>query len=57
MDRKYEEVDKQMTKIIMKEFEGQTIEHVCPECGGTGIYRNGEDCQNCNKTGAITIQH
>ena len=54
---KYEEFDKDMSLKIMKEFAGQIIDHTCYECGGVGIYRNGEDCQNCNKTGTITIEY
>lgn len=57
IQNKYAELDKHMTKVIMKEFEGQIIEHVCPSCCGTGILRTGEDCENCNKTGSILIEY
>ena len=58
--RKYEELDKAMSKKIMKELEGQVIEHACPDCDGEGaIYNLGKakKCKNCNGTGGIKIKY
>lgn len=54
---KYEEFDKQMSKIIMKELEGYTIDHVCSHCQGDGKYKTGDKCIECDGTGTITIEY
>ena len=54
---KYEELDKQVSKQIMKEFKGKCIEHVCDECEGKGSIPFGGDCKNCKGTGTITIEY
>jgi DnaJ-class molecular chaperone len=54
---KYQEFDKGMTRQIMKEFEGQIIESVCPDCNGSGKIREENLCENCNGTGSINIKY
>jgi hypothetical protein len=43
---KYHETDKEITKEIMKEVEGEEIECQCPYCRGSG-------CDECDETGSI----
>lgn len=39
-----------MSKKIMKEFEGQTIDHTCDVCGGVGIINKIDTCENRDGT-------
>lgn len=34
-------------KIKVKGSKGHGV-HKCRQCGGAGVYYNGEDCPNCN---------
>ena len=56
-ENKYAELDKAISKKIMKEFKGKIIDHECPSCGGIGILRTGEDCENCNGKGSFSIEY
>lgn len=53
---KYEELDKEVSKKIMKEFEGKVIEHMCADCHGEGFTERGK-CKNCKGTGSVFIEY
>jgi len=55
-DNKYENFDKEMTKEIMGEFKGQTIDTTCYQCNGEGKVNN-EPCDNCNGEGHYLITY
>ena len=55
MDYKYYEEDKAISKKIMKEFEGQVIQHECPTCHGKFV--KGHVCDDCKGEGFIEIEY
>ena len=61
-ENKYHELDKRVSKNIMKEFEGKTISHECPSCWGEGFFtinddKNTEKCNRCSGTGVVKYQY
>ncbi len=56
MKDKYIEIDKSITKQIMKEFKGKVIDHVCDSCLGKRLI-NGIKCYNCSGEGSYKIQY
>ncbi len=46
---KYHDLDKSISKRIMKEFKGKIIESVCPDCKGIG-------CDYCDN-GTIDLEY
>jgi hypothetical protein len=50
-NEKYEDLDKQMSKEIMQEFHGKTVECLCPHCNG-----NTDDCEDCQGEGSIVYE-
>jgi hypothetical protein len=49
---RFEELDKHVSREIMKEFEGQIITSECPFCRGKG-----EDCEECDGSGELDIEY
>jgi len=54
-NEKFEELDKQITKQIMKEFEGVVVEHECPTCHAKFV--RGHVCDDCKNEGFIKIKY
>lgn len=55
IDYRYYEEDKAMSKKIMEEFEGKTVESKCPTCGGKPV--NGHVCDDCKGQGFYEIEY
>lgn len=66
MENKYHELDKSISKQIMKEFKGKSTEVVCPDCHGRKYWEFGNPrtgqlnsvimCDGCNGTGKIICE-
>lgn len=57
MGNKYEELDKEITKMVMEEFQNKIIDTVCSVCNGEGHYNDGGKCENCNGEGHYNIKY
>jgi DnaJ-class molecular chaperone len=53
---KFYELDKRVSKEIMKEFKGVQIDSVCYKCNGEKEVR-GVKCENCNGEGHYVIEY
>lgn len=54
MDKnKFEELDKQVTKVVMQEFQGTEVDIICPYCNG----EHSELCENCDSEGHYLIEY
>jgi hypothetical protein len=52
---KYEAIDKQVSREVMKEFKGVEIEHTCHYCKADPELM--VDCQDCKGEGKYKIQY
>lgn len=52
-EKDYSEVDKAMSKEILKEFKGEIVECDCPTCKG----KNSSDCQDCQGQGFVAYEY
>ena len=57
MNRKYEQIDKAISKKIMNQVKGQVIESRCQECYGSGKYTDNSTCKHCGGKGSYNIQY
>lgn len=55
MENKYHEIDKAISKEIMKEFKGVVIQHECPTCHGKPV--EGHVCDDCKDDGYYEIEY
>lgn len=54
-NRKYEDLDKSITKTIMQDLKGVIIDTVCCACGGIDPAK--QECENCNGEGHYEIEY
>ena len=52
---KYEEIDKQLSKEIMKEFKDKFVPSICPYCKNEEI--KVKSCNECTGTGQINYEY
>lgn len=61
MNRKYEELDKAVSKKIMAELKGKEIKHQCPNCIDGKVWNNPPShlilCPECEGKGFITYKY
>lgn len=53
--RKYEELDKAVSKEIMAEFKDEPIDTVCPHCKGEEPLKS--ECEDCNGEGHYLLTY
>lgn len=58
---KYYKIDKEISNKIQKELRGKVINHICPQCGGTGLvgtcFEEQFECTHCDGKGNYDIQY
>ena len=49
MEDKYFELDKQVSKEVMEDFQDEIVDVICPSCKGAG-------CDHCNQAGRYQME-